>query len=327
MLLMINKKTNQPYDKIYRKILSNKIQVVGLLNRYIKTEEKITEDNIERYQSKFVNAQFENRESDIVYKIKNTNVFFLIEHQSRIDYNMAQRIAEYQMEIIKLENPKKENRKNIVVPLVIPLVIYTSNKAKWNAQRSITKMQPKVKGYKRLGLSEYHLLDINSIDVNQLLHENLFVLRIFGLEKAKTQEELGNIFEYILHTEQDKENIQLLKEIAYYVYNTVLENEKVKEKFEELEEGEENMSFVDMLLEEKEKHIAEGEKLGIKKGRSEGEKIGRQQGEKIGRQKGAQIQKEKIAKNLLNLKMKIQDIERATGLSESEIKKLQKTKS
>ena len=306
---MVNRKTNQPYDKIYRKILSNKTQVVGLLNRCIKTEEKIIEENIERYQSKFVNAQFENRESDIVYKIKNANVFFLIEHQSRIDYNMVQRIAEYQIEIMKLENPKRENKKNIVVPLVIPLVIYTSNKAKWNAQRSIRKMQPKWKGYKKLALSEYHLLDINQLDINQLLHENLFVLRIFGLEKAKSQEELGNIFEYILHTEQDKENVQLLKEIAYYVYNAVLQNEKVKEKFEKLEEGEENMSFIDMLLEEKEKHIAEGEK------------IGRQQGEKI----GAQLQKEKIAKNLLKLKIKIQDIEKATGLSESEIKKLQKS--
>ena len=70
MLLMTDKKINQPYDKIYRKILSNKTQVVGLLNRCIKTEEKIIEENIERYQSKFVNAQFENRESDIVYKIK-----------------------------------------------------------------------------------------------------------------------------------------------------------------------------------------------------------------------------------------------------------------
>ena len=301
MLLMTDKKINQPYDKIYRKILSNKTQVVGLLNRCIKTEEKIIEENIERYQSKFVNAQFENRESDIVYKIKNTNVFFLIEHQSRIDYNMAQRIAEYQMEIIKLENPKNENRKNIVVPLVIPLVIYTSNKVKWNAQRNITKMQPKWKGYKKLGLSEYHLLDINQLDINQLLHEPLFVLRIFGLEKAKSQEELGNIFEYILHTEQDKENVQLLKEIAYYVYNKVLKNKKIKETFKEWEEGEGNMSFVDMLLEEKEKHIAEGEKIG------------------------AQLQKEKIAKNLLKLKMKIQDIEKATGLSESEIKKLQKS--
>ncbi len=37
------------------------------------------------------------------------------------------------------------------------------------------------------------------------------------------------------------------------------------------------------------------------------------------------MQKEKIAKNLLKLKIKIQDIEKATGLSESEIKKLQKS--
>ena len=70
-----------------------------------------------------------------------------------------------------------------------------------------------------------------------------------GLEKAKNEKELGNIFQYILFTEENEANIELLKEIAYYVYDTVLKNEKVKEKFDELNRSEGNMSFIDMLLE------------------------------------------------------------------------------
>ena len=244
-------KTYQPYDKIFRKVLFSKIHATELINQYFLLKNKLKEEDIERYTCKFVNLQFQNRESDILYKMKNTNIFFLIEHQSRIDYNMAQRIAEYQIEIIKLENPKTENRKNIIVPLIIPIVIYTNNKTKWDAAQSIEAMQPQFNSYPNQKIGQYNILDINTFDTQKLLHNNLFTLRILGLEKAKNKEELDNIFQYILYTEKNEQNIRILKEIAYYVYDTVLENEKVKKKFEEWEEGEKNMSFIDIFKNDK----------------------------------------------------------------------------
>ena len=260
-------KTYQPYDKIFRKVLFSKTHIAGLINQYFLLKNKLTEEDIERYTCKFVNLQFQNRESDILYKMKNTNVFFLIEHQSRIDYNMAQRIAEYQIEIIKLENPKNENRKNIIVPLVIPIVIYTNNKARWDAAQSIEAMQPKFNSYLNPKIGQYNILDINTFDTQKLLHNNLFTLRILGLEKARNKEELDNIFQYILYTEKDEQNIRILKEIAYYVYDTVLENEKIKKKFEEWEEGEKNMSFIDILLEEKQSWKDEARREGLEEGK------------------------------------------------------------
>ncbi len=255
------KRTNQPYDKIFRKLLSDKTQVVEILNQQLPLKEKITEEEIERYQCKFVNAQFENREADILYKFKNANLFFLIEHQSRIDYNMAQRIAEYQVEIMKLENPKTKNRKEITIPLIIPLVIYTSRKVKWNAKKSLKEMQPKIKGYRNPSLGEYRVLDINLIKIQNLLHSKIFMLRVLGLEKAKTAEELAKVLEYILYTEDNIKNIQFLKEIVHYVYGEILGNTEIIKKLEE-KEGTEHMSFVDMLLEEKESWIQEGRQKG-----------------------------------------------------------------
>ena len=164
--------------------------------------------------------------------MRNTNIIFLIEHQSKIDYMMAKRIAEYQIEIIKLETLNQKNNKKIILPLIIPIILYTNNKRKWNAHQTITKMQPKIKGYKNLELGGYNIIDINKINIDTLLHNNLFILKILGLEKAKNEKELGNIFQYILFTEENEANIELLKEIAYYVYDAVLKNEKVKEKFD-----------------------------------------------------------------------------------------------
>ena len=202
--------------------------------------------------------------------MRNTNIIFLIEHQSKIDYMMAKRIAEYQIEIIKLETLNQKNNKKIILPLIIPIILYTNNKRKWNAHQTITKMQPKIKGYKNLELGGYNIIDINKINIDTLLHNNLFILKILGLEKAKNEKELGNIFQYILFTEDNKENIKFLKEIAYYVYDAVLKNEKVKEKFDELNRSEENMSFIDMLVEREKVLLAEGKKEGKKEGRKEG---------------------------------------------------------
>ena len=154
------KTTYQPYDKFFRRLLSNKIQVAGLLNKYFKFPQKISENDLERYHCKFVNSQFEIRESDVIYKIKNSNIFFLIEHQSKVDYRMSQRIAEYQIEIMKLENPKRENRKNIIIPLIIPLVIYTNNKNKWRAVKKLSEIQPKIRGYKNLAIGTFKTLEI-----------------------------------------------------------------------------------------------------------------------------------------------------------------------
>ncbi len=299
------KRTNQPYDKIFRKLLSDKKQVVEILNQQLPLKEKITEEEIERYPCKFVNTQFENRESDMIYKFKNANLFFLIEHQSRIDYNMAQRIAEYQVEIMRLENPKTKNQKEITIPLIIPLVIYTSRKAKWNAKKSIKEMQPKIKGYRNQSIGEYRVLDINLLKMENILHSNILMLRVFGLEKAETAEEMVNVLEYILYTEEDAKNIEILKEIVHYVYGEIFEDKEIMKEFEK-KEGKDHMSFVDMLLEEKESWIKQGKQSGRQEGRKEGRKE----------------EKLQIAKQLLKLGMKQEDIEKATKLTAEEIEKL-----
>ena len=66
---------------------------------------------------------------------------------------------------------------------------------------------------------------------------------------------------------------------------------------------------------------------GLEIGRADGIEIGRADGIKIGRADGIKIGKEnaliETAKNLLALKMNIEDIAKATGLSPCVIKSLQ----
>lgn len=82
---------NNENDKIFRTILDNKEEAVNFINDTLKI--KISKDEIEKYNSSFINNIFQNREADVVYKIKDKNVLFLIEHQTKIDYLMPYRIS------------------------------------------------------------------------------------------------------------------------------------------------------------------------------------------------------------------------------------------
>ena len=129
-------RVHQPHDKIFKTVLDEKSQMVALLNRVLQLKVELSEDDIEKYNNEHINYMFENSDSDVVYKMKKKGIFFLIEHQRKIDYNMPKRILEYEVEIIK-EAVKGKNmtKKEHTLPRVIPIVIYTGN-GKCNRRRT-----------------------------------------------------------------------------------------------------------------------------------------------------------------------------------------------
>ena len=62
--------------------------------------------------------------------------------------------------------------------------------------------------------------------------------------------------------------------------------------------------------------------MAVEKGRSEGEKSGFSKGEKSGIERGAAQEKREIAKNLKSLKLPVEQIRTATGLTLAEIEAL-----
>ena len=164
--MSINKKEKeriyQVHDKSIRKILLNKKEAVIFINQALRlenTKNEIKEEEIELYNNQYVTKIYNNRISDIVYKIKNKNVYFLIEHQLRIDYSMALRIAEYIVAILGIGSQKRKN-KNMIIPLVIPIVLYTGEK-EWDAKECITDLEERLDGYGNKEFGRYILFSIN----------------------------------------------------------------------------------------------------------------------------------------------------------------------
>ena len=92
-----DKKVYQKHDKSFKFILASKQEMTGFLKQFLDFDIEI--EKLEEQKTAFINEKFEKRESDIICKIKNTEIYFLIEHQSWVDRKMPERILKYSLEI------------------------------------------------------------------------------------------------------------------------------------------------------------------------------------------------------------------------------------
>ena len=287
--------------------MDKKEEAIALINQAIKI--KLKAEEIEKYTSSFVSKIFQNREADIVYKYKNKNIFFLIEHQTKIDYSMSYRILEYEIEIMKSAiDIRKVKNKEYKLPLVIPIVLYTGKK-KWDAKRYLEESQETLDDVK-IKAGNYNLVDINDFTKEELLQGKTLISKMILLEKSESTEESIEMLEKIIPN-TNKEEKELLKRVISILFGEKIGEEKTKKLIEKIDGGEEKMlALVDMIRNEN--------KMYINMGRTEGKKEGRKEGFKEGK-KQTYLE---IAKNLLKLKMPISQISEVTKLPKEEIEKL-----
>ena len=294
---------NHQHDKIFRTVLDRKSDALALINKALNTQLEVQE--IEKYNSSFINKVFQNREADIVYKIKDRSIFILIEHQTKVDYLMPYRILEYEVAIMQsaIDLDKIKNKES-KIPLVISIVLYTGNK-KWNAKKYLEENQEKIEGIEN-GLGNYNLIDINEMTEKELLEDNSFISKMILIEKSKNTENIVEILEKIVKItkEEDKET---LRRIISIILEEKIGITKAKELIEKMEGDEGNMlAVVDMIRRENQMYIEIGKKEGKIEGKLE---------EKI-----------KIVTNMLKEKFNVEMIQKITGVDKEEIEKIEKQK-
>lgn len=286
-------KSNQPHDKLFKIVLSEKREAVELINRVLNVSKKLKKENIERYSTEHINSMFQKSESDIVYKIKNKDIFFLIEHQSTIDYRMPIRILRYEIEIIE-ESLKGKNltRKDCKLPTVIPIVLYTGNR-KWNVKKYIQECQEKIPGAQNIKFGEYNIVDVNDYRNDELEKDKFFYPKIMLLEKLTKEEEIVQTIGKIAKNETNEDNRLLLKRIISIILKGKLSKEESGRLLKKLEKEEKDM-VIEVLQKENERQ----RNIGIRQGILE------------------------TARKMLKRNMKIDEIQEITGLTKKEIEKL-----
>lgn len=159
-------KINKYHDKTFKNLFSNKKEAVIFINKYLRlenTKNELNSNQIEKCNTEFITRKKEQLETDILYRIKGTKIFILIEHQSKVDYFMSERILYYYVEIMR--EMKKEigiNSNSRTLPNIYPIVLYTG-KTKWTAKTEIGDLQEKIVGLDKILTISYHLVDINNI--------------------------------------------------------------------------------------------------------------------------------------------------------------------
>ena len=314
-------KIHHEHDKIIKKILEDKKEAADFINRAIKLYEPIKPDDLISYNKEYITNLFEIREADIVYKFKNNNVFFLIEHQRKIDYSMPYRIFEYKSEILK-SNVDRERikQKNYKAPLIIAVVIYTGS-GKWKVPQNLLQVQEQCNTYlkEQLGINSFYVLeDVNKYPNEKLLESNNFLEKIFLLEKSKNEEEVKENFIKIIEKLNSEENQgKITKEEKEEFENNIIKillpkisEEEIKEQLQKVEKTNKKngdgqmygLAVCDMLAREK--------------------RIMRKNSEKIGEKRGKELERIQVATNMLKAKMNHSIIKKMTGLTDEELERL-----
>ena len=303
----LKRKQGQKHDKLFREILSRKREIVKLINKYVKPKQAIDEKEIEKYDTKFITNIYEKREADIVYKLKGKEVFFLIEHQTKVDKLMAYRILEYSLEIIRTRMKNiKEDIEQVGIPKVVPLVIYTGQ-SKWTAKDKLEEVQVEFEHFNGIDvITGYNLIDIRNEE--EAIKEGTAVARMSVIErKNDTQDIIEMVKRISTHIKDKDEKQEFAKEIKY-----LLSDKLTKEEIEKIEEiliereGEEAMLHAQMVIRRDfEKAKEEGRREGMLHAQ---EKMKKEELERL----------IKMAKSFIKENVSVNVVEKITGLKKEQ---------
>ena len=236
-------KGKQEQDKILRKLLEDKREITHFVDKFFRY--KIFVKDIERYNGKFVTSfGFKVRESDIIYKIKSTEIYIIIEHQSTVDYKMSKRISEYCICLIDSRQTSKS--KFYKAPLIFPIVLSTS-KTIWDAPLTIIQEEDSNYGFPALNYPIYNLVDIQKVTTKELLEDRMGLTLAMALEKQKTKEELEKVIEFVIKRRINEYEANCLKIILEN--SSKIRNELGEEigKYKKIMEGDGDMSNFEEL--------------------------------------------------------------------------------
>ena len=249
------KKVYYKHDKSFKFILASKEEMAEFLSQFLGV--RLKNEELEEQKTEFINENFEKIESDIIYKIKDTEIYFLIEHQSSIDRNMPERIIKYSLALRDAtdRNANGRNQKYKVRVLVVPIVVYTGSK-KWNVGINFSNMQISKEEYQKYKLDQkyecykeylqkYMLIDINQDTKQELINKNTKMSNMMLIEKSNTKEELIKTLLELIKITGDKEMLKWLEKVVRYILPDMLgeEQEVILENIKRKEVG--NMEYYD----------------------------------------------------------------------------------
>ena len=281
------------HDKLYKSILSRPKEMLYAIKKATNIKEDL---DIIPVKNELITVDFRGRQADIIYKLKDKEVYFLLEHQSTQDLEMPYRVLEYETQIIH-NSFSMHNFKQKFKAKVISILLFTGIGG-WDGARSIVEIQEPFRyrlkptaNYE--GIGEYNVLDIEECTAEELLEDDTLLSKAMLLEKARYEDELIDALEKVIPTIKDDERGLMIATIRYILIKD-LGKKQARKFIKKLEGGIDMGIFVNELRMNREKELErkrrDGERTGILTGKLED------------------------AKNMLKKNISIDIIEEVTGL-------------
>ena len=190
------KKVENPHDKRFKALFSNKKSFLSLLRDYIKDDwiNSLDEDSLKKSEKSFILQDFSELEADIVYEAslsgKKVIFYILQELQSYIDFRMPYRLLLYIVEILRdfynHSDVKERDNKDFKFPVVFPILFY-SGSGTWTVPLRLNQM---FDGYERFGGNvlnfEYVLVDAKGFKERDLdALSSRLLATVLLMEKSK----------------------------------------------------------------------------------------------------------------------------------------------
>ncbi|PNR96616.1 Rpn family recombination-promoting nuclease/putative transposase [Petrotoga sp. 9PWA.NaAc.5.4] len=276
---------NNPHDAFFKRNFGDIEIAKDFLKNYLpkNVAQAIDLEHIEKENGSYVDEEFQNVQSDLLWKTKINNnegyIYILFEHKSYKDKKVIFQLLKYMLKIWEEKYDKTKNK----IPIIIPIVVYHGETI-WNIETNLINLIEGVKdipeGMKRYIPSyEYEIYDFSPKSKAKIAGEayTRLVIEVMRSAFEKDKERFYKAFKLMVELTnkmQDKEKADEVFEICLkYLLDTkddieIEEMEKVA-KEESVERGELIMSIAEKLREE---GIKKGIEKGIEKGKLEGEK-------------------------------------------------------
>ena len=221
------RKIHNEHDKLVKKILEKPREIEFVVKKALglSKDEKI---EMESVRNEFITSDFRGKQADMVYKIKDKEVYILVEHQSTEDRDMPYRVLEYDVGIINT-SLIKHNYKVHKYAKVISIVIFTGA-GEWRVPQRIEEIQEEYNIKREVtvadyaGLGEYYILDINKLSKEELLENGTLFGRMMLVERARREEDLIEILEEILPLTKDEEREDVINILRYILVKDIGED-------------------------------------------------------------------------------------------------------
>ena len=254
-------KTDNRYDKGYKRIFSIKKNFLDFIKKYISLNwmMELTENDLELINKEFTTDQFDTYESDLIYKVNTKEgiiyLFFLLELQSYNDFTMPFRLLVYMIAIwvdyFKNCDKNVRKQKDFRLPAIMPIVLHNGEK-NWTASRNFKEMIAHANVFGDYVVNfKYELVSINELTTLKIKNSNTLIDNIFLADKKRTRKEwIDGIPELIRRIR--KMNKDDFNEWITWFFNVikVLNEEERSKLIEQLRKGDEKdmCSSFEMLL-------------------------------------------------------------------------------